>query len=111
MGNFGIGRRIAAAVAACAAVAALSACSVSASGGKSVKQAEVEKQIADQLAAKTGERPTSVSCPDNLKAKEGTTMRCTLTARSGKYGLTVTVTSVKDNTVNFDIKVDDKPTP
>jgi len=71
----------------------------------------VEKQIADQLAAKAGERPTSVSCPGNLKAKEGTTMRCTLVASGGKYGLTVTVTSVKDNTVNFDIKVDDKPTP
>lgn len=28
-----------------------------------------------------------------------------------KYGVTATVTSVKDNTVNFDIKVDDEPTP
>ena len=108
MSNFGIGQRIAATV---AAIAAMSACSIGASSGKSVKQADVEKQIADQLAAKAGERPTSVSCPDNLKAKKGTTMRCTLAASSGRYGLRVTVTSVKDNTVNFDIKVDDKPIP
>lgn len=83
MSSIGIGRRIAAAVAACAAVVALSSCSFSASTGKSVKKADVEKQIADQLATKTGERPSSVTCPDNLKAEEGTTMRCTLVASGG----------------------------
>ncbi len=63
------------------------------------------------MATKTGERPSSVTCPDDLKAKEGTTMRCMLAASSGSYGRTVTVTSVKDDTVNFDIKVDDEPAP
>lgn len=111
MRRWGIGRRFAAALAACAAVAAMSACSLSASTRKSVKKADVEKQIADQLAVNAGERPSSVSCPGKLKAKDGTTMRCTLVASGGKYGVTVTVTSIKDNTVNFNIKVDDKPTP
>ena len=111
MSSFSTGRRITASLAACAAVAALTSCSFSASTGKSVKKADVEKQIADQLAANVGQRPTSVTCPDNLKAKVGTTMRCTLDSSGTKYGLTVTVTSIKDNTVNFNIKVDEKPAP
>lgn len=36
-------------------------------------------------------------------------MRCELTAGSDTLGLTVTVTSVEDTTVNFDIEVDDMP--
>ncbi|MGB9376592.1 MAG: DUF4333 domain-containing protein [Mycobacteriales bacterium] len=92
--------------------AALSGCSVTASTGTSVKKTDVERQISDQLYKKAGEAPKDVTCPRNLSAKQGTTMRCTMTDAGGtNYGLTVTVTSVKNNTVNFDIKRDSKPTP
>lgn len=111
MNIFGIGHRVAAISAACLAAAVFSACSASAPAAKSVKKADVEKQVADQLQAKVGQKPKSVSCPGNLEATQGKTMRCSLVDNTGaKYGVTVTVTSIKDNTVNFDIKVDDKPT-
>lgn len=81
-------------------------------GGDSVKKADVEKQVVDQLTAKVGEQPKSISCPGNLKAKVGTTMLCTLIAADGaKYGLTVDITSIEDNTVNFGIKIGSSPTP
>ncbi len=112
MARLGIVRKVAAAFAVGLTAVALSACSFSTSTGKSVKEADVESQISAQLAAKIGEKPKSVTCPGDLKAKQGTTMRCSLVDKTDKkYGLTVTVTSVEGNTVNFDIKVDDEPTP
>ncbi|PZS25711.1 MAG: DUF4333 domain-containing protein [Pseudonocardiales bacterium] len=94
------------------AACALTSCSASISSGKKVAKAEVEKLSSDQLAAKTGQAPKSVTCPGDLKAKVGTVMRCSLATSDGrKFGFAVTVTSVKDNVAHFDIKVDDKPTP
>jgi hypothetical protein len=51
----------------------------------------------------------AITCPGDLKAVEGTKMRCQLEASNGsKIGLTLTVTSVKDNNVKFHISVDPK---
>ena len=77
-----------------------------------VKKADVEKQVSDQLTQKVGQTPKSVTCPGDLAAQTGTTMRCILTADDGTtIGLTVTVTSVDTSTgnVSFDIKVDNTP--
>ena len=54
--------------------------------------------------------PTS-SCPDDLEAEVGAETRCTLTAGDDptEYGVTVTVTSVEDDTANFDVEVDEHP--
>lgn len=80
------------------------------STGNSVSKAEVEKQISAQLASSVGQQPKSVTCPGDLKAKVGTTMRCTLVTPQGtNYGLTTTVTSVNGSDAKFSIKVDDHP--
>ena len=50
-----------------------------------------------------------MTCPDDLPGEVGGEMRCELTEGSDTLGLTVTVTSVEDTTVNFDIEVDDMP--
>ena len=50
-----------------------------------------------------------MTCPDNLKGVEGATLRCQLTDRGQKYGVSVTVTGVDAGDVNFDFKVDDHP--
>jgi hypothetical protein len=50
-----------------------------------------------------------VSCPDNLKGVVGATLRCQLSDGGKNYGVTVTVTSVDGNDVEFDIKRDDQP--
>jgi hypothetical protein len=70
--------------------------------GKSVAQS-----VLTQLAA-DGKQVDEVSCPD-LPAAVGATQRCTLKAGGDTYGVTVTVTSVQDNDVKFDIQVDQTP--
>jgi hypothetical protein len=91
---------------------AVSGCRGSVSVGRKsdVAKSTVEKEISDRLTEKVGQRPKAVSCPGDLKAAEGTTMRCQLQADDGStFGVTVTVTSIEGTTAKFDIKVDDSP--
>ncbi|HEY7483269.1 MAG TPA: DUF4333 domain-containing protein [Streptosporangiaceae bacterium] len=100
--------RIGLPVALACGVVLVAGCSFS-TGDKAVDKSKVEQQISDLLTAKVGQHPKSISCPGDLTAKQGTTMRCQLEANDGsKIGLTVTVTSAKDNDVKFDVKVDNK---
>ncbi|MET8775133.1 DUF4333 domain-containing protein [Nocardia sp. NPDC050713] len=71
-----------------------------------VKESELEKSVQQTLTEEVGKKPDSIDCPDDLEGKVGTTMRCTLTAGGETLGLTVTVTSVEDDTVNYDVAVD-----
>ncbi|CAM3189957.1 hypothetical protein BST27_15575 [Mycobacterium intermedium] len=68
---------------------------------------EVAQAISDQLLEQVGQRPDSVTCPENLKGLEGATIRCQLVDGSKKYGITVTVTNPQD--ISFRYKVDDHP--
>lgn len=79
--------------------ATLAGCSNAAS------QADVEAQISSQLEGELGSAPQDVSCPDDLEAEEGQTMTCTITVEDVEYDVAVEVTSVEDETVNFDIEV------
>ena len=79
--------------------------------GSSVLDAdEAAEKAEDALEEQIGARP-EISCPDDLEAEEGAETRCTLTAGEDPtpYGVTVTVTSVEGDTVNFDVQVDDAP--
>lgn len=68
--------------------------------------------LAEKLAATTGQPKPDITCPENLVGKIGTTTRCTLTASDGStLGVTVTVTSVDDDQINFDFKADDEASP
>src|SRR5699024_6471096 len=70
-----------------------------------VPQADVEKQISTQLAKQVGTAPDKIECPGDLEGTVGTTMTCVLTHEGRSMDVTVTVTSVEDNTVKFDIEV------
>ncbi len=74
-----------------------------------VSQADLEQQVSTQLESSVGVAPDSVTCPGDLTAETGTTMRCELTAGDSTYGLTVTVTGVENDVASFDILVDDAP--
>ena len=74
-----------------------------------VDKKDVAQEISDQLQQQTGEKPDSVTCPDNLKSLAGATLRCTLVDARQTYGVNVTVTSVEGSHVKFDIKVDHQP--
>jgi Domain of unknown function (DUF4333) len=92
-----------------ALVCGLAACSVSL-GTSSLSAETVAKGAEAALEKQVGQRP-DVSCPKDVEAKVGAQIRCTLTAEglSGKYGVTVKITSVEGNKANFDVKVDSGP--
>jgi hypothetical protein len=92
-------------LAAPALLVGLAAC-----GGAVVTAEETADKAEDALEEQIGARP-EISCPDDLEAEEGAETRCTLTAGEDptQYGVTVTVTSVDGDTVNFDVQVDDEP--
>jgi Domain of unknown function (DUF4333) len=100
---------------ACCAVAfsvpVLSGCSGSVSiGDKTVDKDAVAEQVSTQLTEEVGTKPDSVECPEDLDAKVGATLTCTLTHEDVSYDVTVTVTSVEeDDNVKFDIQVADQP--
>ena len=73
-----------------------------------VSQADVEEQISNQLAAQVGTAPDKIECPGDLEGEVGTTMTCVLTHQGESLDVTVTVTSVEDNTVKFNIEVADQ---
>ncbi|WUS97537.1 DUF4333 domain-containing protein [Streptomyces sp. NBC_00708] len=83
-----------------------SGCSFSVGGDKVVKKDEVAKQASAGLKKEVGRAPEDVTCEDDLKAKVGESVRCTLTDGGKKLGMTVTVKSVDGDDVNMDYKVD-----
>ncbi|MEU0587342.1 DUF4333 domain-containing protein [Streptomyces sp. NPDC006132] len=101
---------------AVAACTLLAGCSVSVDAGKSATpQMSADKLatiVAEKLAATTGKPKPDITCPENLAAKVGTTTRCKLTAKDGStLGVTVKVTSVEGEQINFDIKADETASP
>ncbi|MFD0022148.1 DUF4333 domain-containing protein [Streptomyces sp. NPDC058382] len=76
-------------------------------GSKVVKKDEVEKQASTALGKKVGRDPDSVTCEDDLKAKAGETVRCTVTVDGKKLGMTATAKTVDGDNVHMDFKVDD----
>jgi hypothetical protein len=90
-------------------------CSASVHVGASEPELSAGKlsdEVARQLAATTGQPKPDVACPEDLAGKVGTTTRCTLTAGDGStLGVTVTVTSVKDERIQFDIEADKTASP
>ncbi len=76
---------------------------------QTVDKNQVASIISDKLTEQAGSKPDSVTCPDNLKGTVGATLRCELTDGAKKYGVSVAVTSVDGDDVNFDIKRDEQP--
>lgn len=100
------GRMVAGAVAGTVAMMFAAGCSFSVGGEKVVKKAEVAKQASAGLGKEVGREPEDVTCEDDLKAKVGESVRCTLTDGGKKLGMTVTVKSVDGKDVKMDYKVD-----
>ena len=96
-------RRVLALAAGAVLAVGLTGCSAD-----SVPKSDVEDQISTQLEKEVGQAPDDVSCPEDLKAEEGETMECTLTAGEDELGVTVEVTSADGGDVEFDITVDEQ---
>lgn len=87
----------------------LAGCSVRVSVDKQVSQGDLEKGISDALQQSIGTRPDTVACPGPIKAVEGESMRCVLTAGGQKVGLTAKIGAVNGTDVKYNVHVDDKP--
>ncbi|MGW0338073.1 DUF4333 domain-containing protein [Streptomyces sp. NPDC003011] len=100
---------------ALAAGALLVGCSAEVSVGSATPKMSADKlatTVSEKLAATTGRPKPDIACPEDLVGETGTTTRCTLTADDGStLGVTVTVTSVEGDLINFDLKADDTASP
>ncbi|MEU3305641.1 DUF4333 domain-containing protein [Nocardiopsis sp. NPDC055551] len=88
----------------------LAGCSFSFGGPGAVPADDVAEQSARMLAEEVGQIPDEVTCADDLPAEVGSEIRCELVDDGVTYGVTVTVTSVEGNDVEWDIVVDDETT-
>lgn len=85
------------------AALSLAACSFS------VDSDDLETQISNELAELAGYAPEEIDCPDDLEAEVGATTQCVLTHEGVSLPVDVTVTSVEDRNVAFDIEVGEEP--
>ncbi|GAA3806070.1 DUF4333 domain-containing protein [Streptomyces chiangmaiensis] len=90
-------------------------CSASVHAGKSTPKLSAGKladTLAEKLAATTGQPKPHIACPEELVGEVGNSTRCKLTADDGStLGVSVKVTSVDGDQINFDFKADDKASP
>ena len=71
---------------------------------------ELEERVAALLQEETGNTPDEVSCPDELPARKGESVRCTYRMLGYEVGASVTVRDEPDgDSVRLDIQVDDEP--
>lgn len=84
---------------------AAAGCSVSIGSAPTVKEADLERSVAQTLADQLGQQPGDVDCPDDLKGEVGAVMDCTMTVDGSTRTMTVTVTSVEGEQVDYDIEV------
>ncbi|WP_344090903.1 DUF4333 domain-containing protein, partial [Nocardiopsis composta] len=68
------------------------------------------QEAAAVLEEQVGQTPDDLTCPEDLPAEVGSSIRCELTAGGQTLGVTITTTSVEGSDVNFDVEVDEQPT-
>jgi hypothetical protein len=78
----------------------LTACS---SGPDVVNKDDLVGQITAKMTDASGNKPDSVTCPQELKAETGAQVDCAMTIKQQKFNVNVTVTSIADNKANFDM--------
>ena len=73
-----------------------------------VDEAALEDEVKRQLTETVGQAPDDIDCPGDLAGEVDQEIRCTLTAGEDEVGVTVTVTGVEGDQVDFDIEVDEE---
>ena len=99
-------------IAVLVAVLSLGACSAEGGvGEKVISEAELEAQVAAQLAAEVNQPEPDIDCPGELEADVGAQTMCELSVEGdeARYGVSVQVTKVADGKATFDLKVADEP--
>lgn len=84
-------------------VASAAACSCSVGTSHAVSKRQVAEQITQKLTDANGNKPDSVTCPEDLDAKVGAQLNCMMKIKDRDYNVNVTVTSIEGSKVNFDM--------
>lgn len=79
---------------------AFSACSLLT---PSLTETQLESEIKSTLLAQASVTADSVDCPGPLKGEVGNSQDCTVSANGNTITVKVTVTSVENRTIKFDI--------
>jgi hypothetical protein len=77
-------------------VGVVAALGLAACGDTTIDTSSAEKSISENIQKQLGQKPKSVSCPDEIKAKKGGTFTCTVTASDGAKA-TIKATQTDDN--------------
>ncbi|WP_156689221.1 DUF4333 domain-containing protein [Mycobacterium sp. Marseille-P9652] len=77
-------------------------CSVG-SSSHAVDKKDVASQITSKLTDAAGNKPDTVDCPNDLPAKVGAQLNCTMKVKNQTFNVNVTVTSVEGSNVKFDM--------
>ncbi len=96
------GRAVAAAATAAALMLALAAC------GSVLPKDQVASTIGTELG-KQGIQAENVTCPEDLQAEVGKSLRCEFTTGGQPVDVVATVTSIQGDTANYDIKTEARP--
>jgi Domain of unknown function (DUF4333) len=81
-------------------------------GEKTFSKADVETGSMEALTKKVGQQSPQITCPNDMKAKVGEKMICSMPIKVKTYDVTITVTSLGDNNIgNYDVEVASAPRP
>lgn len=72
-------------------------------GPDTVNKDDVVKQIGDKMTDAAGNKPETVTCPDELAAKVGAEVNCDMKVKGKPFVVNVKVTSIDGSSVKFDM--------
>jgi hypothetical protein len=93
---------VSAAAAGLMAGAGVCSCSIG-SSSHSMSKSDVASRITSKLTDAAGNKPDSVTCPNDLPAKVGAQLNCEMKVKNQTFNVNVTVTSVNGSDVKFDM--------
>ena len=81
-------------------------------GEKTFSKTDVETGSMEALSKKVGQPSPQITCPNDLKAKVGEKMICSMPINAKTYDVTVTVSALGDNNIGtYDVEVATAPRP
>jgi hypothetical protein len=78
-------------------------CSVNTSSSHAVSKTDVASQITSKMTDAAGNKPDTVTCPNDLPAKVGAQLNCEMKVKDQTFNVNVTVTRVDGGDVKFDM--------
>ena len=72
---------------------------------RDISEHRLEEALQSRITEEIGTAPDGIDCPGGLEAEKGAGQVCELTAGEDKLDVTVTVTSIDGEIVNFHLEI------